>query len=680
MVRDLSEKKSTLLSLSVGAVVLASQVTYAEEQDNVLKADVVVVGETTNDSITSVDLEFQQASDMSDVFRHIPSVTVGGSLGIAQKIYLRGLEDTLLNITVDGAPQTGTLFHHVGRVSIEPELLKEVDIQTGAGEATSGFGAIGGAIRFKTKRAEDLLAPGQDFGGIVKGSIFTNDGKKGSLSLFGRLGENWGVLGSFVTSDLDNMEDGDGNEMFGTAVDQDLGFVKISGDLSENQYLSFSFERRDESGDFGQRPNWPVLEEDPLFPLEGERQTIVANYSLTPSDVLNLEATAYFTESELTQDRYDRWGEYRSSVETLGFDLRNTTFMNDNYSLTYGVELRRDTVTSGYLGPDSVLVDWAWDPNIRTVKEEGKVLGVYLQNHWQLMEALLLSYGVRYDRYELEQVTYNDETDSDGVSPNVGLRYALTNEIALTAGHARALRGKEVGDGFTVERDPSEPSLDANLDPEKAQNTELGIEYTDADLALKASVYKSKLDDVIFDQLGRGVYYENIGELESEGVELLAAYKWNKFYFALSFSHNDSELNGNPVSGYEHNGLATSRGDTWSFEVNYQWSPALEMGWYVTYVDGLSDIEVLQRGVELGWIDQTQTVDKPSYQVHDVYLSWKPSAVDNLTLNFAIQNLFDKRYRDHSSVADYTHIPDWDGVVGLNEAGRDIRFSVAYQF
>src|SRR5690606_39097062 len=108
----------------------------------------VVVGSTTNIDIDAEQLELQQALDLADVFRMEPSVSVGGSLGIAQKVYIRGMEDTLLNITVDGAPQTGTLFHHIGRVSVEPELLRQVEAQTGAGEATSGFGSIGGAIRF----------------------------------------------------------------------------------------------------------------------------------------------------------------------------------------------------------------------------------------------------------------------------------------------------------------------------------------------------------------------------------------------------------------------------------------------------------------------------------------------------------------------------------------------------
>lgn len=80
--------------------------------------EVVVLGALTDVALDRKDIQRSQANDLGDLFRNVPSVTVGGSLGIAQKIYVRGLEDSLLNITIDGAPERGTLFHHVGRVSI----------------------------------------------------------------------------------------------------------------------------------------------------------------------------------------------------------------------------------------------------------------------------------------------------------------------------------------------------------------------------------------------------------------------------------------------------------------------------------------------------------------------------------------------------------------------------------
>lgn len=89
-------------------------------------------------TITADDLDKRQAQDLNDIFRGDAEVSVGGSSGISQKIYVRGLEDTMLNISVDGAEQSGSLFHHQGRLSIEPELLKQVDVSAGAGRATNG--------------------------------------------------------------------------------------------------------------------------------------------------------------------------------------------------------------------------------------------------------------------------------------------------------------------------------------------------------------------------------------------------------------------------------------------------------------------------------------------------------------------------------------------------------------
>lgn len=61
---------------------------------------ITVVGSTTNADILAADLQLWQANDLADVFRTVPSVSAGGSLGIAQKIYIRGLEDKQLSLPV----------------------------------------------------------------------------------------------------------------------------------------------------------------------------------------------------------------------------------------------------------------------------------------------------------------------------------------------------------------------------------------------------------------------------------------------------------------------------------------------------------------------------------------------------------------------------------------------------
>lgn len=647
--------------------------------------EIIVVGVLTDTELDREQIQRTQANDLTDLFRGVPSVTVGGSLGIAQKIYVRGLEDSMLNVTVDGAPQRGTLFHHVGRVSIEPELLETVDVQAGAGEATSGFGAIGGAIRFRTVDAVDLLEPGRDHGALLKAGWFSNDGYKLSATGFSRLGGDIGILGSFVRVDRDPVQDGNGRSQAGTAARQELGFLKLGGDFGEGHRLTASVEQRDEKGEFGQRPNWPVRDGDRLFPVEGERQTAVLNYEYTASDVFRLETTGYWTNTELTQDRYDRWGLYGAEIDTWGFDLRGRWWAAD-HAITAGVEHRDDEVSSEYLADASAWQDWAWDPALGRFVESGELLGLYVQDQWQVGDPLLLSFGARYDDYALKQDTYGDGVDSDGISFNAGASYELSDGLTANVGYAEAFRGKEIGDAFTLERRPGRLGLSPTLQPETVENIEGGIAYADARWNASVVVYEMTIDDVVLDQLGSGpapqdaFYYENVGRFRSRGVELRAGYRQGAFSIDGFYNRYDSRLNGHRIEGYEHIALGNSMGDNWNLAA--AWDPTSQFGLQasLTHVEDLDDIEVLFREVELGWIDGTRRIDKPGYTVVDLFARWQPTQSGNLELFAGVYNLFDRQYRAHASVGDYSGIPDYGIVSGLYEPGRNVRLTASYRF
>lgn len=686
----------TLASITTSASSYADTKSTEEPTNKAsIMESIAIVGATTNTIITPEDLEKYQANDIDDIFRFTPSVTVGGSLSVAQKLYVRGLEDNILNVTVDGAPQTSSLFHHIGRVSIEPELLQSVEVQAGAGEATAGIGAIGGAIRFKTKTADDLLNNDATFGGIVKASYFSNDGHKESIALYGKATESVGILASYVNVENNNMEDGDGNEITGTAADQTLAFVKVDAKLTDNQNLTLSYEQRKEQGDFAKNTNWSPLEGAALFTSWGERETIVLNHTWYVSDLINLETTLYNTESSFRRELFT----YNAAIETKGFDIRNTSELGD-HSVIYGVEYKNDEVTAGSYEEFSGLYN-----------EEGSVTAFYVQDHWQINEQLLASFGVRHDSYKLkhnaekvswvkvdgvwviesdasgapitssESFTINEQ---DGFSINAGLAYNITDELTLSIGHAQALRGREIGDAFTLEQ----LSHNELLDAEEVINNELGLAYNDGIFILEASVYSSVIDDVIFDHLGNGVFYENIGDLETKGFELVAGYQATNFDVLVSYNTNDVELN-NALFGddiidnveleaYEYNGLGTTVGDSINVNVNYKVDSQLNMGFNVNHVSSVNNLEVFNRSVAIGWIDELETVNKPGYTVIDAFITYNP--ITNVKVNLAIQNLLDKNYRNHGSVADYGHISGYESVVGINDAGRDVRLSVSYTF
>ncbi|MCC2608214.1 TonB-dependent receptor domain-containing protein [Planctobacterium marinum] len=676
-----------------GSICLAGVSSFAAAAEEETKSTdfekITVVGVATNSIITAEEVETYQANDLADVFRATPSVSVGGSVGVAQKIYIRGLEDSLLNVTVDGAQQTSTLFHHIGRVNIDPDLLQQVDVQAGAGEATSGPGAIGGSIRFKTKDANDLLGADQQFGGKLKWSEFTNDGRRVSGSLYGKLSDSWGLLGYYSDVERNNFEDGDGNEVLGTAAEQDMAFVKLSGNITDRQYLSVSYEKRDEEGQFSARPNWEVPEGAPLYPSQAERETVVANYSYAHSELVNLEVTAYQTESAFRGGRFD----WLATIDTFGLDIRNTSEVG-NHIFIYGVDYRDDSVESGYAIPQAE----------ENHAEEGSVTGWYFQGYTDVTDALRLSYGARYDQYEYDQKILLDDyygtpiteapaqQDDNELSINAGLSYALTDKWTFGLGYAEAARGKEIGDGFTIDGylydGSEEPVTGSNLVPETVANIEASLQYSDNNLNARIAVYDSQLDDVIFNRLYGDALFENIGTIETQGFEFDVAYRWGEFDFFVGFSSNDSELDPRAdlytteysniaINGYEFNGLGNSRGDTWVLGLDYTPHADVQIGFNVTRVNSIT-FDTLHQDHDLGWVDSLYALTKPSYTTVDLYGEWQATA--DLSFNLAVTNAFDKLYRDQSSVGDFSAVPGYELVVGPYEAGRDIRLTVAYTF
>lgn len=678
------------LVLASAVCTLSSPVVFAQSLENQNEETksierVAVVGAATNLSITAEDIEQFQANDLADVFRESPSVSVGGSVGVAQKIFIRGLEDAYLNVTVDGAQQTSTLFHHIGRVTLDPDLLKQIDVQAGAGEATSGPGAIGGSIRFKTKDAQDLLRGDEQFGGRVKVSYFSNEGTRYSGSLYGKLSDSWGLLGYYSTVDRDNFEDGDGNEVLGTAADQDLMFLKASGYIADNQYLSISAEQRDEEGEFSARPNWVVLEGAPLYPSEAERDTYVANYRFDHSALVFLEATAYQTSSSFRGGRFD----FLSDIDTYGFDIRNTTDIS-NHVFTYGIDYRKDEVESG--------------PGVGPVQnaEEGSVMGIYAQAHSNITPELLLSYGVRYDDFDFQQQILIDDyygtpvtdepsgLDDNELSFNVGLEYQLTEAWTLGLGYAEAARGKQIGDGFTLDEylydGEDVPVVASDVVPETVTNIEASIEYSANNLNARLSAYESTIDDVLFSGYQGNSVFNNIGYLESSGVEFNLAYRWDSVDVYFGFSSVDVELmpredlysvpyNSIDINGYEFVGLGNSRGDTWVLGADYTVTADISVGFNITMVDDIN-IDTLHQALENGWTDSLYSLNKADYTLVDIYGEWE--VTNDLRLNLAVTNLFDEAYIDHSSVGDYSEV--FPSVIGPQEAGRDIRLSVTYDF
>nr|WP_225247129.1 TonB-dependent receptor [Vibrio campbellii] len=476
---------STVFKLSPLTIALfvASQVTYANDDMEVME----VLGHTPEGidiTIDSDQLAKSQAQDLNDIFRKDAEISVGGSSGVSQKIYVRGLEDTMLNVSIDGAAQSGNLFHHQGRLSIEPELLKQVDVSAGAGRATDGPGALGGAIKFTTKDAHDLLTAGETYGAMLKGGYYTNnEGYKVSASLYGEVADQLGLLASFGYVDGDNIEDGKGQEQPYTALEQQVAILKLSGQLNDEHYLSVSYDYRNDDGRRLNRPHFqPSFKNAPLD-QETDRSTFTLNHKYNASDLFNLDTTFYYTDSRLAHKDHPRWGTSDGSIQTSGVKIFNTSKLT-GHTLVYGLDYKKDKseFETNYDGK-------------KNDEEKGTVYGLFVQDDWMLTETIILTAGARYDWYELTD-NMEQDFDSSGFSPNVGINYNPLEGLNLFASYAEAFRGQQIKELFVIDYRENDP----NRKPEEARNLELGANYQYDDFFAGITFFDSTIKDVVTNQ------------------------------------------------------------------------------------------------------------------------------------------------------------------------------------
>ncbi|TEW52785.1 TonB-dependent receptor domain-containing protein [Psychromonas algicola] len=644
----------SIISMAVTSALLSNTVIAAENQD---VDTTTITGESLSALDISIDqdaLEKSQASDLKDIFKNEAEISVGGGNSTSQKVYVRGLESTMLNVTIDGARQSSSNFHHQGSIYIEPELLKQVDVKAGAGNALSGPGALGGSLSFTTKDPEDLLKTDERFGAVIKGSYSTNaNAYKASASLYGKLTDNWSAMGTIVQAESDNYQDGDGNEVKYTDDNQQNGLIKVVGNFNNNQRLSLSYDNRINDGERTRKSNWSAAANNPAFDQEADRKTATIEYSLNPSNNnwLALETNVYHTEANVQRDD-TAWaalyggGLYYGDIETYGFDIRNTSEFANN-SVTYGIDYHQDTSTYDdlYTSADET-------------SDTSDVYGAYLQADIPLAKAWLFSIGSRYDTYKTTDSSGQYFEDS-AFSPNASIQFTPSEDLKLALSYAQAMRGVQVIESFILESYTNA----ADLEAQTTENIELSLDYQLDELALSAKIYHSTIDDVItYGEWGDSDYkvYHNSGELITEGVTLGANYNWHALQTSISYNHNIAELNGESLDGYYVNTLGASTGDSISTSLNYQLSESLEFGWSAIFMTHFSDVS-----------DDFE--EKAGYGVHDIYGQWLPLNDDSLKVTLTISNLFDKAYRDQGTFGVSIY-----GDEGDMSPGRDFKLAVAW--
>ena len=267
--------------------------------------------------VDDIKISTRNAGLAKDVMRDIPGVYVGGTNGMNQKIYMRGVSDRGLNITIDGAKQNGNTFHHNADLLIDPDLIKAIDVEVGSRSVVNGSGALGGSVAFKTVDAKDLLESGEKIGAKIKTGYASNNSEfSQGLMLFTAPVEGLDFIAAINHKGYDYGKSGNGNKIGGDG--NDLSYLlKLGYSFLDAHRISISREHNEFKGiypfraEFGSWHNGANVDDYRKY----ERDTTTLKYEYKPSDLLNLDVTAYNTRHQRIDD--SKWG-----VETNGINAK----------------------------------------------------------------------------------------------------------------------------------------------------------------------------------------------------------------------------------------------------------------------------------------------------------------------------------------------------------------------
>jgi hemoglobin/transferrin/lactoferrin receptor protein len=604
-------------------------------------------------AVTTEDLERVQPSDLQDVFRSQPSVKVGSSLAISQKIYVQGVEENALSVTIDGARQNNKVFHHNATTYIDPELLKAARVDPGVAPADAGPGALGGSVVFETKDVADLLEPGKAFGGSLTSSYETNgDTFSTSGTAYGAI-DGFEVLGYLKFADGDEFESGDGQTIPGSAASVLSGLGKVAYEAESGDRFEFSYEQVNDDGVRPNRADFLIGGGRPNVIYDLTRQNAVFTYTdETPTGMWDPTVLLAYGVTEVSADPSGD-----SSVGTT--DTINGKFEN-NFALGLG-----DVVAGIDFYSDEAL----YEGDSGNFSEQANNIGAYTQARLDLTDRARLSVGGRADLQQFEG-TNGYEEDNAGLSGNISGEYDITDILTASAGYSHVWGGIALAENYLLPPGRggvvlSELDYADGLEPVTSDNLTAGLSADFGNgFTLGGRVFRTDIDDARVLLRETEPFQRHI---VTQGYELAAGYEWGAGFVRVGFADIDSEIDGRPADSDIGRYLTTPVGQIFTVSAAHtfeQWGVTVgadaEFG--LEYADTYNN-DTGTRGEPL-----------PAYEVVNAHIEYQPQQFDHITLRAEVKNLFDENYADRA-----TYGQEY-GVSPLLEPGRSFKLSATARF
>lgn len=664
-------------------------------------------------TITAEDLENRPTGrDLSEIIRTMPGVnlsgnTASGQRGNQRQIDIRGMGPENVLILIDGKPVLSRNSVRMGRQGerdtrgdtswVPPELIERIEVIRGPAAARYGSGAAGGVVNIVTRQPQTTTFNVSLFAQIPEHS---DEGgtRRTNVVIGGPINDvlSYRLMGNVSWTDPDDPEINDqatgsetspaGREGVASYDVRGLWSAQVNPDHRLDLELAYSLQANRFAGDrqTGTGSIGDLVDQLAAIGAETNR-TERTTLALTHFGTYSFGESESYIQWEHTYNRRLSEGTSGGGEGNINNDssYRINTLDNITAKTEWDIPLfllADQTVTLGaeYRGEfmESVNFDGTTYTPFEGGETESHLVGLFIEDNILVTDRLTVTPGLRMDVHSNFGLNF---------SPSLNASYALTDEITIKGGIARAFKAPNL---FQLNPDylwntmgmgcpsgvptPCQVRGNPDLDPEISVNAEIGIAYANVDgwaasLTYFHNEYENRIEasgDPVPNPTGGSImYWDNVGPATIRGLEGSVAVPLHE---TVSWTTNFTYM----LESRDHRtGQPLSLIPEYTINTGVRWEAMENLGLTLsaTHYGKIEPRTLDHRGNPI--TDPASLETRDPYTIFNFGLDYEFN--ENLKLTAGVNNLFDERlFRTNNGT----------GANTFNEPGRSYTLSLTGRF
>ncbi len=614
-------------------------------------------------------IEQIQPTTTGDLFKHEAGIDVSQTGPCTERPMIRGLYDSRVLILINGIKLSEQRPGGDHALSIDPSLIKRIEVVRGPASVLYGSEAIGGVINFITKNEENAENENLKYERSVNfGYDSASNGFFTGLTLEGGYKKfNYYLDGSFKKTDdiqtprgtLDNsgVEDynysagadySTGKHQFGIygfgnyanievpTFSNDFKKARFEGEKHHGVLLNYEFIDITES--------WKNFKIDAGYQIHNRRMRIIND----SDQAIKIDV----------------------DFHTINFNPQTTCTIGKRNKVTTGLQTSLEIEESDRVHPNP-LID-----GVGVIPPSNRLgIGIFAQDEITVTDRVNITVGLRYDLYRshtdgesghpAEETTKFDHH----VGGNIGFLFGIVKDyVNLTANVGRAFRAPTLHERFFY--GPHQDTADygnADLKPETSWNVDAGIKLKYSRIWFTVSGFYNHIFDYIEKRLTGGTTF-GLDNAEFANVSKAALYGGEfetevEVIWGISLFGNMSYVRGRNLTKNE----------------NLSSIPPLKGNYGIRYKGNYKECHYWSEILFHSAARQSETgsgeSSTPGYTTMDVRVGALFNNLIQLTLY--CKNCLDTAYHNHLSRINSTNAPNVDG---LEQPGRSFGVNIKFKF